>query len=48
LSDGSRVQLNTFVLPHWFTGGPGPYTYSPTEYITAPLQTGPGGFKSPE
>jgi hypothetical protein len=48
LSDGSRVRLNTFVLPHWFTGGPGPYTYPPTEYIKAPLQTGPGGFKSPQ
>jgi hypothetical protein len=48
LSDGSRVRLNTFVLPHWFTGGPGPYTYPPTDYIKAPLQTGPGGFKSPQ
>jgi hypothetical protein len=48
LSDGSRVRLNTFVLPHWFTGEPGPYTYPPTGYIKAPLQTGPGGFKSPQ
>jgi hypothetical protein len=47
LRDGTRVRLNTFVLPHWFTGGPGPYTYPPTQYIKAPLQTGPGGFKSP-
>lgn len=46
LSDGSRVRLNTFVLPHWFTGGPAPYTWPPTQYISAPLQTGPGGFKS--
>jgi hypothetical protein len=46
LSDGSRVRLNTFVLPHWFIGGPGPYTYPPTKYIDAPLQTGPGGFKT--
>ncbi len=48
LSDGGRVRLNTFVLPHWFTGGSAPYTYPPTEYIDAPLQTGPGGFKSPQ
>ncbi len=48
LRDGSRARLNTFVLPHWFTGGPGPYTYPPTEYIKAPLQAGPGGFKSPQ
>ncbi len=48
LSDGSRVRLNTFVLPQWFTGGRGPYTYPPTKYIDAPLQTGPGGFKSPQ
>jgi hypothetical protein len=48
LSDGSRVRLNTFVLPRWFTGGPGPYSYPPTDYIRAPLQTGPGGFKSPQ
>ncbi len=47
LSDGSRVRLNTFVLPHWFTGGAGPYSYPPTKYIDAPLRTGPGGFKSP-
>lgn len=46
LDDGNRVRLNTFVLPRWFTGGPGPYTYPPTEYISAPLQTGPGGFKT--
>jgi hypothetical protein len=48
LSDGSRVRLNTFVLPHWFTGGSAPYTYPPTVYINAPLQTGPGGIKSLE
>jgi hypothetical protein len=48
LSDGGRVRLNTFVLPHWFTGGSAPYTYPPTKYIDAPLQTGPGGFKSPQ
>ncbi len=46
LSDGSHVRLNTFVLPHWFTGGPGPYSYPSTKYIDAPLQTGPGGFKT--
>jgi len=46
LNDGSRVRLNTFVLPQWFTGGPGPYTYPPSEYISAPLATGPGGFKT--
>jgi hypothetical protein len=48
MGDGSRVRLNTFVLPEWFTGGPGPYTYPATEYIKAPLQTGPGGFKTPQ
>jgi hypothetical protein len=46
LGDGTRVRLNTFVLPQWFTGGPGPYTYPPTKYIDTPLQTGPGGFKT--
>ena len=44
LGDRSRLRLNTFVLPHWFTGGAGPYTYPPNQYIKAPLQTGPGGF----
>jgi hypothetical protein len=48
LGDGTRMRLNTFVLPQWFTGGPGPYTYPPTEYIKAPMQTGPGGFKTPQ
>ena len=48
LSDGSRVRLNTFVLPHWFTGGPGPYSYPPSQYINAPLRNGPGGFKTPQ
>jgi hypothetical protein len=46
LSDGSHVRLNTFVLPQWFTGGPGPYSYPPSDYIDAPLKNGPGGFKT--
>lgn len=44
LSDGSRVRLNTFVLPHWFTGGAGPYSYPRSKYLDAPLRAGPGGF----